>query len=281
MRIDAHQHFWRLARGDYGWLTPDLAPIYLDFGPGDLAPLLAEAGIDGTVLVQAAPTVAETEYLLEIAAARDFVLGVVGWVPFGDPAAPETLARLSESGRLVGVRPMIQDIADDDWMLRPDLAPAFGAVRELDLSFDALVLPRHLPRLRRLLERHPDLRVVIDHGAKPEIRAGRFDGWAADMRALAEGTGAYCKLSGLVTEAAAEWSAADLRPYVEHLLESFGPDRLIWGSDWPVLRCAGDYAGWLATAEALVGGDAAARAAIFGGTAQQAYRLVAEGAEPV
>ena len=172
-RVDAHQHFWRLDRADYGWLTPAQAPIYRDFEPADLAPLLARAGIDATVLVQAAPTVAETRFLLELAAATPAVAGVVGWAPLAAPNAPDVVAELARAPHLKGLRPMIHDIPDVDWMLGPALAPGLRAIAASDLVFDALVRPPHLPNLRRLLDRHPDLRVVIDHGAKPEIGEGR------------------------------------------------------------------------------------------------------------
>lgn len=273
-RVDAHQHFWTLARGDYGWLTPGFDPIYRDFGPDDLAPMLTAAGIDHTVLVQAAPTVAETEFLLDLAARSEFVKGVVGWVDFENTAAPDEIARLAANPALVGLRPMIQDIADDDWMLRADLTPAFAALTAHDLTFDALTLPRHLSNLRKLLARHPDMRTVIDHGSKPSIRNGQFDGWSDDMAALARETTAYCKLSGLVTEAAPGWSVADLRPYVEHLLATFGPQRLIWGSDWPVCTLASTYENWLETTDILLSGlSDAERDAILGGNATRAYLL--------
>ena len=270
MKIDAHQHFWALSRGDYGWLTADIAPLYRDFQPSDLRPLMADCGIDGTVLVQAAPTPAETTYMLSLAAENDFILGVVGWVDFEAADAPAQIATLAENPKLVGLRPMIQDIADDNWMLNPALAPAFEAMIAHDLTFDALVLPRHLKNLATLLERHPTLRTVIDHGAKPEIRDGKFDDWADGMATLASETSAYCKLSGIVTEANADWTAADIAPYITHLLSSFGPDRIIWGSDWPVSTLAATYRQWHDVALEFVGSD---HAPIFGGNAQKAYRL--------
>lgn len=273
LRIDAHQHFWNPARGDYGWLTPDL-PICRRYGPVDLAPLLQECGIDGTVLVQAAPTLEETEYLLGIADATAFVHGVVGWIDFEDPAQRRHLDRLARHPKLVGVRPMIQDLADDDWMLRDDIRWAFDAVHGLGLTFDALVLPRHLPRLLRLLDRHPDLTVVIDHAAKPAISAGGFDGWAADMKALAEQTTAVCKLSGLATEAGSEWSVETLRPYVEHVLATFGAERLMFGSDWPVSTRAVTYPDWIDAVGKLTSPlSPPQRQALFGGTATEVYGL--------
>jgi L-fuconolactonase len=278
-RVDAHQHFWRLSRGDYGWITPDLGVLYRDFGPADLAPLLAGAGIGATVLVQAAPAVAETRFLLHTAAATTFVAGVVGWVDMAAPGAPEAIAELARDPYLRGIRPMIHDLRDPDWMLGRALDPAFRALVELGLVFDALVRPVHLGNLRVLLGRHPDLRVVIDHGAKPDIaRWGRAPAaratWAAAMADLARSTGAACKLSGLATEAAAGWCPDDLRPYVEHLLECFGPGRLLWGSDWPVVDLAGGYTAWCRATEACLSGlDRTACAAVLGGTAARVYGL--------
>lgn len=272
MIIDAHQHFWQIERGDYGWLTPDLVPLYRDFLPVDLAPHLSRHGITGTILVQAAPTVAETEFLLDIADQTPFVLGVVGWVDFEAPSAADDIARLARHSRLIGLRPMIQGISDVDWMLRDDLTPAFEAMIKADLTFDALVLPRHLSRLRELLSRHPDLRTVIDHAAKPEIAGGFFDDWAKNIAILAKETNAYCKLSGLLTEAGDDWTPTDIAPYVAHLMEHFGSQRLVWGSDWPVLTIAADYGTWVDVANSLIPNDRESEA-IFGSNAVDVYRL--------
>lgn len=273
-RIDAHQHFWEVARGDYGWLVPEVGRIYRDYGPADLAPHLRACGIDATVLVQAAPTVAETEYLLALAARTPFVLGVVGWVDFEAADATEQIDRLAADPGLRGVRPMIQDIADDDWMLRPAFEPVFRHLQERGLAFDALVHPRHLTRLARLLDRHPELRCVVDHCAKPRIAQGSFEPWATDMARLARDTGAFCKISGLATEAGPGWTTEMLRPYVEHVLDRFGPERCMWGSDWPVLENVGSYEAWYRAAEELLSGlgDDAGRA-VFGDTALRFYGL--------
>lgn len=272
MQIDAHQHFWRLERGDYGWLTPAQAALYRDFGPEDLQPHLARHGIDRTILVQAAPTVDETEFLLEMAADTPFVAGVVGWADFAAPDAADTIARLAGNPLLVGLRPMVQSIADDDWLVRPDLAPAFQALARHGLVLDALTLPRHLSRLLVLLDRHPDLAVVVDHGSKPFIREHRLDPWRADMAAVAARPGVVCKLSGLVTEAGPDWTVADLRPYVDHLLGVFGPGRLLWGSDWPVVVLAGGYDRWReASLDLLAHLGGPERIAIGGGNAACAY----------
>jgi L-fuconolactonase len=270
--IDAHQHFWQIDRGDYGWLTPELGAIHRDFGPADLAPILARHAIDATILVHAAPTIPETRWLLELAAVTPFVAGVVGWAPFDAPDAAELIAALAADRRLVGLRPMVQDSADDDWLLRHDLGPAFDATIAHGLVFDALVLPRHLPRLARVLERHPELPVVVDHGAKPRIRDGEIDLWRSDLARIAAHPQATCKLSGLVTEAAADSGAATLQPYIDTLLELFGPQRLLWGSDWPVVELAGGYDHWRGLAlDALSGLDAADRAGVLGGNAARVY----------
>lgn len=274
MKIDAHQHFWSLARGDYGWLTPELGAIYRDFTPDDLSPLLNAAGIDGTVLVQAAPTVAETEYMLSLADQNSFIKGVVGWVDFEAANAPEQIAALSAHPALVGLRPMIQDIPDPLWMLDDALTPAFEAVQHHDLTFDALTLPHHLGPLRKLLTRHPDMRVIIDHGSKPLIRDGIIEGWADDMAALARDSKTWCKLSGLVTEAKSNWTPEDLRPYVDHMLKCFGPSRLIWGSDWPVCTLASSFERWLEITDMLLSQlSQSEQQAIMGGNAARAYNL--------
>jgi L-fuconolactonase len=276
--VDAHQHFWQLARGDYGWLTPALAPIYRDYGPADLAPFLAEAGIGQTVLVQAAPTEAETDYLLDLAARTPPVAGVVGWVDLEAPDAAQRVRRAARRPKLVGLRPMLHDLADDRWVLRPELEPALTALADTGLVFDALVRPHHLPALSELTARHPSLRVVIDHAAKPDIarwRAGdaAFRAWAGALETLA-GRGLACKLSGLVTEARPDWQVDDLRPYVDAVLAAFGPERVLWGSDWPVVDRAGGYRRWRQATEALLGArPAATRRAVLGDSARRAYRL--------
>jgi L-fuconolactonase len=272
--IDAHQHFWRLDRGDYGWLTPSLAAIHRDFGPADLAPILARHGIERTILVQAAPTLAETRWLLDLAHRTPFVIGVVGWADFDANDAPEAIAALARDPKLVGLRPMVQDIGDDAWLERPSHAASFEAMVAHDLVLDALVLPRHLPHLARVVERHPSLRVVVDHGAKPRIREREIDAWRADLAAVASHPQVSCKLSGLVTEARPDDDAAALAPWIDAMLALFGPDRLLWGSDWPVVTLAGGYDRWreitLASLRAL---DGPAREAVLGGNAERVYLL--------
>ena len=272
MRIDAHHHLWTLARGDYGWLTPALAPIYRDFGLADLAPHLAAAGIEGTILVQAAATEAETMFLLDIAESSDVVRGVVGWTDFDAADAAARIDALAARSLLVGLRPMVQDIADDDWLLGPALAPLLTAMARNGLVFDALVLPRHLPRLLQIVGRHPDLAFVLDHCGKPRLATGEIATWQRDIALLAQHPNIVCKVSGLVTEAALDWKIADLRQAVDHVVACFGPQRLLWGSDWPVVDLAGGYARWFAAAEtSLADLSPREKAAIFGGNAARIY----------
>jgi L-fucono-1,5-lactonase len=270
--VDAHQHFWSLRRGDYGWLAPESGSIYRDFGPHDLAPLLKEAAIDRTVLVQAAPTEAETHYLLDLAATTRYVAAVVGWADLEAPNAPDRIAALASDTLLRGVRPMLQDLPDPLWILGARLRPALAALVGLGLRFDALVRPEHLRPLLTFLGRNPDLAVVVDHGAKPALRAGSLSGWARDIRALARETSAYCKLSGLVTEATVDWQTEDLTYCISHLLDCFGPDRLMWGSDWPVVELAGGYRRWHQAAHACLSRlSAGERERIFGANAARFY----------
>jgi L-fuconolactonase len=276
--IDAHQHYWDPARGDYGWLTPELGALYRPFLPADLAPLRARCGVARTVLVQAAPTLAETRYLLDLARHDASIAGVVGWAPLDDPRAPEIIADLAREPKLRAVRPMLQDLPDDNWIATADLARGVQALIAHDLAFDALIFARHAAALERFLTRYPALRVVIDHGAKPPIREGRagFESWSHAIARLAQFEQVHCKISGLATEAAPGWDDDTLRPYIAHLLARFGANRLMWGSDWPVLNLNGDYEGWHASAQRLFAHlGAIERAAIFGGNAAAFYRLQA------
>jgi L-fuconolactonase len=276
MRVDSHQHFWRLSRGDYSWLTPDLGLIYRDFGSDDLRPILQRHKIDATIVVQAAPTISETEFMLDIARRTDFVKAVVGWADFEAKDAPDVIGRLASRDYLVGLRPMIQDIPDPEWMLRPSIEPAIAAMASAGLRFDALLKPPHLQPFLQFLRKYPNLPIVVDHGAKPEIRKDGFAIWAPAMREIARDERVFCKLSGLITEAKAAWQVDDLRSYIDHLLACFGPRRLMWGSDWPVVNLAGGYDRWMQASEACLSslsGDE--QAAIFGGTAARFYGVPA------
>jgi L-fuconolactonase len=270
MRIDAHHHLWRLADRPGRWPPPDLAALHRDFGPDDLAPLLAAAGLDGTVLVQTLEDEAETAAMLALAARHPFIRGVVGWTDLKAADAPAAVARLARDPRLRGLRPMLQDHPDDAWIADPALAPAIAAMVAHDLAFDALVRPRQLPHLLTFATRHPTLRIVIDHGAKPAIGQGGSPGWRDALAALARLPNVSCKLSGLLTEAEGGGHEA-VRPYAEAILALFRPGRVIWGSDWPVLNLAGSYGAWLAQCQGLV--PPADHDAVFGGNAVSFYRL--------
>jgi L-fuconolactonase len=276
MIIDAHQHFWDLSRPDYGWLTPASGVLYRNYLPEDLAGTLRDNGVTATVLVQAAASEAETLYLLQLAQAHPFIAGVVGWVDFESPDAPRRIASLVAAcgTRLKGLRPMIQDIADPAWVTRPALDATFDALVAHDLVFDALVRPIHLNALRTRLLRHPALRAVLNHAGKPDIAHGRFTAWAADLRRLARDTPICCKLSGLLSEAIGKSSPDELAPYVAHVFACFGPQRVLWGSDWPVLNGAGGYAQWLELSVELVSRFAAGHAdEVMANTARRLYQL--------
>jgi L-fuconolactonase len=271
--IDAHQHYWDPHRHDYFWMTPggQLDRVY---APKDLKPTLRQNGVAGTVLIQAAPTLEETEYLLAIADSEPTVLGVVGWIDFEDRMHRAALERFKRNPKFKGVRPMIQDIADTKWVLHSNLTWAFDALVELDLRFDALLHPQHiLPFLKRLV-RHPDLKAVVDHAAKPQIKEASFAAWSADLGRLAQETQCFVKLSGLATEAPADWTDVDLKPYAAFVLDAFGPNRTMFGSDWPVCLRSTSYQRWFDTVEALTAGFTdAERTAIFGGNAAHFYEL--------
>lgn len=276
MIVDSHQHFWTLARGDYAWPNDSVAPIFRDFAPSDLKPRLDAAGVARTVLVQATDSTAETRFLLDLAAHHDWIAGVVGWVDLAAPDAIAVIDDLRRDPNLRGLRPMLQSIDDTDWICREDVAPALRHMADCGLCFDALIQPRHLGALDRVAAAHPDLSIVIDHMAKPAMghRRAPDPDWSAGMTALAGCENVCCKLSGLVTEAGTGWHPDDLRPFVEVVLTAFGPHRVLWGSDWPVLRLASDYATWLDTTSALIAAlDAAAQRAIMGGNATRFYKL--------
>lgn len=271
--VDAHHHVWSLARGDYAWLTPELSSILRDFSLADFDPLRERAGVTASVLVQAAPTVAETRHLLDIAARSEGVVrAVVGWVDCAAPDAIPVLSRLARNPLLKAVRPMLQDLPDPAWILRDEVGRTLAALPRLGLRFEALVKPAQLPALLQMLERHPDLAVVVDHGAKPDIAHATWEPWASLLRAVAANPRARCKVSGLVTEAGTGWTIDQLRRYVDHLVDCFGPQRLMWGSDWPVVNLAGTYQAWFAATVALTQGwSPEDRTALMGGTARRFY----------
>jgi L-fuconolactonase len=279
MIVDAHQHFWDPARGDYGWLTPDL-PIHRVYGPGDLRPLMDAAGVDASILVQAAPSSAETDYMLEIACRTPWVLGVVGWIDLEAPDAAAQVRARTEDPLFLGVRPMLQDIAQADWILRRELEPALVAIAGERLVFDALVRSHQIGVVDELARRHSGLSIVLDHGAKPKLGDRMaMTQWREAMTKLAQRPNIACKLSGLLTELPPDGDPALAHLAIDTLFDLFGPARLLWGSDWPVLtlaRCkdgAGDYRRWHEQARAAIAArDAAAVAAVMGANAARLYR---------
>ena len=279
--VDSHQHFWDPARFDYFWMAGEAeAPLRRPYAPADLAPLLAAAGVDRTVLVQALQSVDETRWFLETAAATPFVAGVVGWVDLTGPGVAETLAELRArpDGRyLVSVRHMVQDEPDPEWLLRPEVVPVLRAVAAAGLAYDLLLRPPQIAAATRLCAALPDVRFVVDHLAKPPIATGELEPWSRLMSPFGEMPHVWCKLSGMVTEAnRAAWSADDLKPYVSRVMELFGEGRVMFGSDWPVCTLAASYQRWVDAAEELVAScSAGERLAIFGGNAAQFYRLPA------
>jgi L-fuconolactonase len=272
MIIDAHHHFWDPARGDYSWMADEaVAPIAKRLGPTELAPLLAKAGVVKTVLVQAAPTIAETEYMLGLANATEHVAKVVGWIDFENREDLKHLKSLAKHPKFSGVRPMIQDLPDPEWMHRKEIQWAFDAIVDLGLTFDALGFPLHLDPFLRLFEKYPKMRTVIDHCMKPIVRDEMFEPWATKMAVIARETNVFCKLSGLAAEANKGWSAETFRPYAQHVLQCFGAERLMWGSNWPVLELNGSYETWLAAAKTII--PIEKQTAVFATTAQRFYLI--------
>ncbi|NSZ64151.1 amidohydrolase [Agrobacterium tumefaciens] len=270
MIIDAHQHFWLMKDRAGQWPPPSLAAIYRDFLPQDLSPLLEKAGVSGTVLVQTMESAADTDFMLDLAGSTDFIKGVVGWVDMKSADAAAEIARRAKNPAFKGVRPMLQGMDDVTWIDDPALDAAVDALVKHALVFDALVLPPHLSHLLAFARRHPQLPVVIDHGAKPLIATGQYGDWRRDMAALAALPNLHCKLSGLLTERGEQRPEA-VRPYAETILELFGGERVIFGSDWPVLRLAGDYQEWLDFCREIV--PEHDHAAVFGGNAVRFYSL--------
>ncbi|MDG0791816.1 amidohydrolase family protein [Cohnella ginsengisoli] len=278
MRIDAHAHVWNMDRIRYEWPTPDEPELYRSIEPPELAPLLREAGVSGAVLVQAADDRAETDYLLDMAAAHDIVKGVVGWVPLDRPdEAGRQLERLVKNPYFKGVRHLIHGEADPDWVVRDNVVEGLRVLASFGLTFDVVaVFPDHLRHVPALAEKVPGLRLALDHLAKPPIvDAGGFGEWASQLAAAAAYPNVHAKLSGLNTACDwARWDAEDWRPAVEAAFRAFGAERLMFGSDWPVANLAGDYGRvWEATLRNLEGRSAAEKEAVLGGTAIKFYEL--------
>jgi len=275
MRIDAHQHFWELSRFEYPWMPPEPSVLRQDFLPDRLAPILVRNRFEGSVLVHAHQSLAETDWLLDVADANEFVRAVVGWVDLTDPLLGRTLDELQLRPKFKGIRHLVHDEPDDNWLLRPAVLTGLAELARRNLPYDLLLRPRHLPLVPRIAERVPELRMVIDHIAKPDIAAQIMEPWARDIEAAAKAPQVYCKLSGMITEADAKsWKPDHLKPYVTHVMQVFGPDRLMFGSDWPVCLLAGSWKEVLAAFTQAIGPQPIdTRERLLGGTAQEFYGL--------
>ncbi len=271
MIIDAHRHYWDPARLAYDWLAHAPAALQRSFLPPDFG-----ATPDACILVQAAPDERETLFLFELARQTEGVLGVVGWVDMEAGDATQRIEALVEQGQglLCGIRPMVQDIPDTEWLTRPSLDRAFDSLRDHGLVFDALVDNRHMRALSHRLTQHPGLITVVDHGAKPDIAQREFAAWASAIARVAQVPDVACKLSGLLTLTGPATDMAAIEPFVAHLFESFGGERVMWGSDWPVLTTHASYEQWKTCAQQLVRRYAPCHeAAVFGANATAIYSL--------
>ncbi len=275
MIIDAHHHFWKYDPAEYGWIDDTMAAIRRDFLAPDLRAEIAASGVDGVVSVQARQSVEETRWLLRIASDNGFIRGVVGWAPLASPDARAELEVLAADARLKAVRHVLQDESDPEYMLRADFNDGVAAAGRLGLAYDILIHERQLPEAIRFVDRHPGQVFILDHIAKPLIARGVLSPWRENIRQLASRPGVYCKLSGLVTEAdPRRWTEAALRPYMETVLEAFGPRRLMFGSDWPVCLTACTYARWLGVVRNFVSAlSPAEQSRVMGQTVIEAYRL--------
>ena len=274
MNIDSHQHFWRYTPAEYPWMKPGWL-IRRDFLPPDLAREMAKVGVEGCVAVQAQQTMAEARWLLSLADAHPFIRGVVGWVDLQNERVEEQLAELARHARFVGVRHVVQDEPDDNFMLRPAFQRGIGRLRQFNLAYDLLVFPKQLPASIQLAANFPEQRFVLDHIAKPPIAAGTLSPWREQLRELAKAPNVWCKVSGMVTEAKWDgWRAEDFRPYLDVVFAAFGVERLMFGTDWPVCTLAGSYAQVHRLVDDYTRSlTAEARAKFFGGSAAEFYRL--------
>jgi L-fuconolactonase len=275
MRIDAHQHFWCYSAADYPWIGKGMERLARDHLPKDLAPLAAAEGIGGTVAVQARQSLEESRWLLELSAADPLIRGVVGWVDLRSTHVEDQLREFAERPKFVGVRHVFQDEADPRFLLGESFLHGIGKLATFGLTYDLLLYPQQLPAAAEFVGRFPEQPFVLDHLAKPRIKAGELAPWRRDLKALAAHGNVLCKLSGLVTEAAWQgWKRADFTPYLEVAIEAFSPERLMFGSDWPVCTLAADYAETMGIVTDVLGGlTAAQREAILGGNATRFYAL--------
>jgi L-fuconolactonase len=275
MHIDAHQHFWIYNPAEYDWIDDSMAALRRDFLPEDLKPQLESTGFDGSVAVQVRQTVEETRWLLELADSSPSILGVVGWVDLRSPDIRSQLKVFARNPKLVGIRHIVQSEPDDRFLLQPEFLRGVSVLEEFDLAYDILIYPKHLPVAAEFVERFPRQRFVLDHLAKPPIKTGNVDSWAHGISRLAEFPNVFCKLSGLVTEADWQhWEPEQVIPFVDVAFETFGPDRLMIGSDWPVCLVAASYARALQVVKTyLLGQKPECRGAVLGGNAQRFWRL--------
>jgi len=242
MKIDAHQHFWVFDPTQYPWINDELKKLRSDYLPGDLERELAGTNLDGSIADQARQSLEESRLLLTLADHSPLVKGVVGWVDLQSERVEEQLAELAKHPKFVGVRHVVQDEADDEFMLRPAFLRGLGRLKQFNLTYDLLTFPKHLTVARKVVEKFPEQKFVLDHVAKPFIRAGTISPWDRDIRELAKFKNVWCKVSGMVTEAKwNQWKQSDFRPYLDVVFEAFGEDRLMFGSDWPVCLVAGSY----------------------------------------
>jgi L-fuconolactonase len=275
MRIDSHQHFWDLERLNYPWMPPGENVLRRNYLPEDLWPILEENRFDGCVTVQANTVMEETWWLLELAERHEFILGVVAWVDLTSADLPSALDQLQKHPKFKGVRHLVHDEPDPRWLMRPDVLHGLRELAIRGIPYDLLLRPVHLPLVPELADEVPELRMVIDHIAKPLIATGCMESWADDIRAAAAVPGLCCKLSGMITEADhANWTAEHLRPYVQHVMSLFEPERLMFGSDWPVCKLAGGWKRVLAAFTQAVGAQSMeVREELLGGTAKRFYGL--------
>jgi len=275
MKIDSHHHFWHYNPVEFGWIDETMRVIRRDFLPEDLRGEIARAGIEGVVSVQARQSLSETQSLLEFADGNDFIKGVVGWVEISSARVSEDLERFAAKPKFKSVRHVIQGEQDDNFILRSDFNRGIRVLKRFSLAYDILVLERHLPQTIRFVDDHPDQVFVMDHIAKPRIKDGIFEPWNQNIRELAKRPNVSCKISGMVTEADfSGWSEAQLRPYFDTVLEAFGPQRLMFGSDWPVCLVASSYATWRDVVSHWVAGlTTHEQDRILGGTAVEVYKL--------
>ena len=278
MIIDSHQHFWQVGHFDYPWMSADVDVLYRDYLPEALEPVLKENGVSKTVLVQASNSLAETYWLLGLAERHQFIAGVVGWVDLTDPELETELEVLTANVAFKGVRHLVESEPADDWLVQPKVLEGLRILAKHHVTYDLLVHTRHLKHVKTVAESCPDLRLVIDHMAKPPIASGEVDEWARELKDVAAYPKIFCKLSGLVTEAnLTTWSKDDLRPFVDRALESFGPQRMMFGSDWPVSLLAASYDQVLDSFQSLLQDlNEQERARIFDDNASEFYQLRSE-----